>query len=258
MQVVLWPKRFTSSISSENSRRCGEITLYQRKITRTRVIRWLSFISSEISPREGKIFDDSIARRRLISRLSPLECLANSECIMLNGKTDHATTYWSFTYSVYLWELGLIDPGAIPIRATLGKRYGEGLHCSRDVNRPFLIVGVVVDTFQHVTIMHPSVMLLSALAAFVAAESILMTEVFVIPIRPETFDWSADGKRHTIQFRFTCPTCLKLSETSGIMSNVINDLWHPRGFKKERANEERKGRKRTRCRIPFIMRDTVW
>lgn len=29
----------------------------------------------------------------------------------------------------------------------------------------------------------------------VAAESILMTEVFVIPIRPEIFDWSADGKK---------------------------------------------------------------
>ncbi|XP_032680106.1 alpha-sarcoglycan isoform X3 [Odontomachus brunneus] len=48
--------------------------------------------------------------------------------------------------------------------------------------------------------MHPSVMLLSASAAFVAAESILMTEVFVIPIRPETFDWNADG--HTDQFSY--------------------------------------------------------
>lgn len=53
--------------------------------------------------------------------------------------------------------------------------------------------------------MHPSVMLLSASAAFVAAESILMTEVFVIPIRPETFDWSADGKRHQL-VRLACPT----------------------------------------------------
>lgn len=42
--------------------------------------------------------------------------------------------------------------------------------------------------------MHPNVILLPTLVAFVAAESILMTEVFVIPIRPETFDWSADGK----------------------------------------------------------------
>lgn len=52
--------------------------------------------------------------------------------------------------------------------------------------------------------MQPSVIiLLSALAAFAAAESILMTEVFVIPIRPETFDWSADGKRHTVSPHFS-------------------------------------------------------
>lgn len=41
------------------------------------------------------------------------------------------------------------------------------------------------------------------LVAFVAAESILMTEVFVIPIRPETFDWSADGKDTYIQLILT-------------------------------------------------------
>ncbi|XP_076547006.1 sarcoglycan alpha isoform X2 [Osmia lignaria lignaria] len=33
-----------------------------------------------------------------------------------------------------------------------------------------------------------------AVAAFASAESILMTEVFVIPIRPETFDWREDGR----------------------------------------------------------------
>ncbi|XP_025163037.1 epsilon-sarcoglycan isoform X1 [Harpegnathos saltator] len=53
---------------------------------------------------------------------------------------------------------------------------------------------------HHGTIMHPSVILLSASATFVAAESILMTEVFVIPIKPETFDWSTDG--HTDQFSY--------------------------------------------------------
>ncbi|KAK2588062.1 hypothetical protein KPH14_004127 [Odynerus spinipes] len=42
--------------------------------------------------------------------------------------------------------------------------------------------------------MHQSVPILLALAAFACAENILMTEVFVIPIRPETFDWSPDGK----------------------------------------------------------------
>lgn len=45
-------------------------------------------------------------------------------------------------------------------------------------------------------IMYPSVILLATLMAFVVAESILMTEVFIIPIRPETFDWSPDGKKH--------------------------------------------------------------
>ncbi|KAL0122438.1 hypothetical protein PUN28_007276 [Cardiocondyla obscurior] len=48
--------------------------------------------------------------------------------------------------------------------------------------------------------MHPNVILLSTLVAFAAAESILMTEVFVIPIRPETFDWNADG--HSDQFSY--------------------------------------------------------
>ncbi|XP_070154445.1 alpha-sarcoglycan isoform X3 [Polyergus mexicanus] len=51
-----------------------------------------------------------------------------------------------------------------------------------------------------ITIMHPNVILLPTLVAFIAAESILMTEVFVIPIRPETFDWSADG--HSDQFSY--------------------------------------------------------
>lgn len=39
------------------------------------------------------------------------------------------------------------------------------------------------------------VMLLLAIVAFANAESILMTEVFIIPIKPETFDWSDDGKK---------------------------------------------------------------
>ncbi|KZC15013.1 Epsilon-sarcoglycan [Dufourea novaeangliae] len=50
--------------------------------------------------------------------------------------------------------------------------------------------------------MLPCVMLLSSLATVVAfAESILMTEVFVIPIRPETFDWST-GDGQTDQFSY--------------------------------------------------------
>lgn len=40
-----------------------------------------------------------------------------------------------------------------------------------------------------------NVMLLLAIVAFVNAESILMTEVFIIPIKPETFDWNDDGKK---------------------------------------------------------------
>lgn len=38
------------------------------------------------------------------------------------------------------------------------------------------------------------VMLLLAIVAFVNAESILMTEVFIIPIKPETFDWNDDAR----------------------------------------------------------------
>ncbi|XP_020284396.1 epsilon-sarcoglycan isoform X2 [Pseudomyrmex gracilis] len=41
--------------------------------------------------------------------------------------------------------------------------------------------------------MHPSVIFFVTLMGLVAPENILMTEVFVIPIRPEIFDWSADG-----------------------------------------------------------------
>ncbi|XP_046828684.1 epsilon-sarcoglycan isoform X2 [Vespa crabro] len=42
--------------------------------------------------------------------------------------------------------------------------------------------------------MHRHVEILIILTTFACAENILMTEVFVIPIRPETFDWSPDGK----------------------------------------------------------------
>lgn len=42
--------------------------------------------------------------------------------------------------------------------------------------------------------MHRHVGILTILTTFACAENILMTEVFVIPIRPETFDWSPDGK----------------------------------------------------------------
>ncbi|XP_015179131.1 PREDICTED: epsilon-sarcoglycan isoform X3 [Polistes dominula] len=42
--------------------------------------------------------------------------------------------------------------------------------------------------------MHPYVGVLIILTTFANAENILMTEVFVIPIRPETFNWNPDGK----------------------------------------------------------------
>ncbi|KAI4488282.1 hypothetical protein M0804_005130 [Polistes exclamans] len=42
--------------------------------------------------------------------------------------------------------------------------------------------------------MHLYVGVLIILATFACAENILMTEVFVIPIRPETFNWNPDGK----------------------------------------------------------------
>ena len=43
----------------------------------------------------------------------------------------------------------------------------------------------------------------SLMTAFANGESILMTEVFVIPIRPETFDWSGDGKKRGREKRVT-------------------------------------------------------
>lgn len=42
---------------------------------------------------------------------------------------------------------------------------------------------------------------LLTLAAFASAESILMTEVFVIPIRPETFDWISDAQSDQFSYQ---------------------------------------------------------
>lgn len=39
------------------------------------------------------------------------------------------------------------------------------------------------------------VVALSLMTAFANGKNISMTEVFVIPIRPETFNWSGDGKK---------------------------------------------------------------
>lgn len=67
----------------------------------------------------------------------------------------------------------------------------------RRLYRRSTAVASFVDTFQRRrTTMLPGVAgLLSLAVAFASAESILTTEVFVIPIRPETFDWSSgDGK----------------------------------------------------------------
>ncbi|XP_053976886.1 epsilon-sarcoglycan isoform X2 [Hylaeus volcanicus] len=51
-------------------------------------------------------------------------------------------------------------------------------------------------------IMLPGVALLSLTVAFASAESILTTEVFVIPIRPETFDWSSgDGRSDQFSYQ---------------------------------------------------------
>ncbi|KAF7382697.1 hypothetical protein HZH66_013099 [Vespula vulgaris] len=44
--------------------------------------------------------------------------------------------------------------------------------------------------------MHRHVGILTILTTFACAENILMTEVFVIPIRPETFDWSPDEGKY--------------------------------------------------------------
>ncbi|XP_076677942.1 sarcoglycan alpha isoform X2 [Andrena cerasifolii] len=49
--------------------------------------------------------------------------------------------------------------------------------------------------FRRAATMLPIAVVLSLSVAFVSAESILMTEVFVIPIRPETFDWSSNDGR---------------------------------------------------------------
>ncbi|XP_076165424.1 sarcoglycan alpha [Ptiloglossa arizonensis] len=67
----------------------------------------------------------------------------------------------------------------------------------RRLYRRSTAVASFVDTFQRRrTTMLPGVAgLLSLAVAFASAESILTTEVFVIPIRPETFDWSSgDGR----------------------------------------------------------------
>lgn len=40
-----------------------------------------------------------------------------------------------------------------------------------------------------------------AVSAFASTESILMTEVFVIPIRPETFDWRDDGRYNQFSYQ---------------------------------------------------------
>ncbi|XP_068978166.1 epsilon-sarcoglycan isoform X1 [Bombus flavifrons] len=45
------------------------------------------------------------------------------------------------------------------------------------------------------------VVALSLMTAFANAESILMTEVFVIPIRPETFDWSGDARSDQFSYQ---------------------------------------------------------
>ncbi|XP_076240253.1 sarcoglycan alpha isoform X2 [Calliopsis andreniformis] len=50
--------------------------------------------------------------------------------------------------------------------------------------------------------MFPVAVVLSLTVAFASAESILMTEVFVIPIRPETFDWSSgDGRADQFSYQ---------------------------------------------------------
>lgn len=59
-------------------------------------------------------------------------------------------------------------------------------------------MGVVYCHFSDMAmVMLSFVVALSLMTAFANTESILMTEVFVIPIRPETFDWSGDGKKVT-------------------------------------------------------------
>ncbi|XP_012281456.1 alpha-sarcoglycan isoform X2 [Orussus abietinus] len=49
--------------------------------------------------------------------------------------------------------------------------------------------------------MQPSVLLLSTLAAFAGAESIVMSKVFIIPITPQTFDWKIDGRHDQFSYQ---------------------------------------------------------
>ncbi|XP_017892583.1 alpha-sarcoglycan isoform X2 [Ceratina calcarata] len=51
------------------------------------------------------------------------------------------------------------------------------------------------------TIMLRHVVAALTLAAFASAESVLMTEVFVIPIRPETFDWISDARSDQFSYQ---------------------------------------------------------
>lgn len=44
------------------------------------------------------------------------------------------------------------------------------------------------------------VTLLSSSALLIDAESILTSQVFIIPIRPDTFDWNVNGKRTTLLY----------------------------------------------------------
>ncbi|XP_043788867.1 alpha-sarcoglycan-like isoform X5 [Apis laboriosa] len=46
-----------------------------------------------------------------------------------------------------------------------------------------------------------NVVMLLAIVAFVNAESILMTEVFIIPIKPETFDWNDDARSDQFSYQ---------------------------------------------------------
>jgi len=84
------------------------------------------------------------------------------------------------------WKSSLFVPGTISI---IRIENATGFHRLRDRVLISLIDLFILDIARwhfpaRNTIMHPSIILLSTLVAFVAAESILMTEVFVIPIRP--------------------------------------------------------------------------
>ncbi|XP_033308238.1 epsilon-sarcoglycan isoform X3 [Bombus vosnesenskii] len=80
------------------------------------------------------------------------------------------------------------------------------------------------------------VVALSLMTAFANAESILMTEVFVIPIRPETFDWSGDARSDQFSYQ---PSLLNAPDLPSWIHYTYSKRDH-RGFLYGVAPKDRK------------------